>query len=75
MQFVLWSAYIVRNKGSLGKSKVGNLKCPVQEFDSVNMFHRNDRKQYFKINSNAENRRGPKSKDPKTSRPNDKSIN
>lgn len=44
MQFVLWSAYIVRNKGSLGKSKVGNLKCPVQEFDSVNMFHRNDRK-------------------------------
>lgn len=60
---------MVRNKGSFDQSGVGNLKYPVQEFDSINKFYRKmtEPEWYFKINLNAENRRGLNRKSPKAS--------
>lgn len=51
------------------------IKCPVKDFDSVNMFYRKmtELKWYFKINLNEENRSW-KRKSPKASRPYKKAI-
>lgn len=48
-----------------------NLKSPVEEFDSVNMFYRKmtEPKWYFKINLNAANRKASDSKDPNHANP------
>ena len=70
------STHTVRNKVILGQSMVENLKCPVQEFDSVNIFYRKmtESKWYFEINLNAENRKGSKRKSPNAIRINNKDV-
>lgn len=53
-----------------------NLKCPVQEFDSVKMFYKKmtESKWHFEINLNAENRKGSKRKSPNAIRINNKDV-